>query len=338
MTEKIFTVSEEGTNKQFKLVMTYNSSNIDFDLESLDNPKEKYELRNITLEAFHKKNKIYKQFESTEKIADIIQNKIEKNNFILRTGCILNLKYTNEYDEEEYIPFEIKKIVSFSNSPSNSQEAELNRLKSENDRLRRENSELKAQIEKLSSGQKTNSLNQQKKANTDISIEGDYVPPSMDKRGTMWERIDHCLKLKKDMKKTLDELNKRLNESKKKIDNFVDKAFANNPTIEDKKKALALITEVLMLRQGFRDIDFYKEIFEKEVKEKGIKFNPEEKEKFDDSMILLGKSFPYSLTPYHQQIDHLFIQVVHNFFKEKNLRFYKPNELTEVNQLKSKVM
>jgi len=27
----------------------------------------------------------------------------------------------------------------------------------------------------------------------------------------------------------------------------------------------------------------------------------------------------------------LFIQVVHNFFKEKNLRFYKPNEIAEVN-------
>jgi hypothetical protein len=117
----------------------------------------------------------------------------------------------------------------------------------------------------------------------------------------------------------------------------VDKAFANNPTIEDKKKALALITEVLLLREGFRDIDFYKEIFEKEVKEKGIKFNAEEKEKFDDSMLLLQKSFPYSLTPYHQQIDHLFIQVVHNFFKEKNLRFYKPDELKEVNQLKKKL-
>jgi hypothetical protein len=183
----------------------------------MDNSNEKYELRNITLENFHKKNKIYKQFDSIEKIADIIKNKIEKNNFILRIGCILNLKYTNEYDEEEYIPFEIKKIDSFSNSSSSSQEAELKRLKSENDRLRRENSELKAQMEKLASGQKAISPTPQKKANTDISIEGDYVPPSMDKNGTIWERIDHCLKLKKDMKKTLDELNKRLNESKKKL-------------------------------------------------------------------------------------------------------------------------
>ena len=92
-----------------------------------------------------------------------------------------------------------------------------------------------------------------------------------------------------------------------------------------------------MLRQGFRDIDFYKEIFEKEVKEKGIKFNAEEKEKFDDSMALLGKSFPYSLTPYHQQIDHLFIQVVHNFFKEKNLRFYKERELADILKTKDKL-
>ena len=43
-----------------------------------------------------------------------------------------------------------------------------------------------------------------------------------------------------------------------------------------------MITEVLLLRQGFRDIDNYQEIFTKEVKEKGIKFNAQEKEKFDD--------------------------------------------------------
>ena len=127
------------------------------------------------------------------------------------------------------------------------------------------------------------------------------------------------------MKKTLDDIFKRLNDSKKKIDDFVDKAFANNPTLDAKKKALSLITEVLLLRQGFRDIDDYQGKFNKEVKEKGIKFNQEDHEKFNDNMILLGKSFPYSLTPSHQQIDHLFIQVVHNFFKEKNLRFYKPN-------------
>ena len=336
MSEKVFTISEEGTEKQFTFKMSCNSSSIDFDLENKDCPSEKYELRSLDLPTFQKKNKIYKQFDSIEKIADIISTKIEKNNFILRTGCVLSLKYTNEYDEEEYIPFEIKKIVS-TGSPSNSAEAEINRLKSENERIRKENKELKTQIEKLMSGG-AKKPEASPKTEPTSEIVGTYVPPSMDKNGSIWDRIGRCLKLKKDMKKTLDDLNNRLNESKKKIDNFVDKAFANNPTSEDKKKALSLITEVLLLRQGFKDIDFYHEIFKNEVKEKGIKFNKEEQEKFDDDIRLLGKSFPYSLTPYHQQIDHLFIQVVHNFFKEKNLRFYKPHELAEVNKLKSKVM
>lgn len=342
MTEKIFTIAEEGTNKEFKLVMSFNELNINFNLESKDNPEEKYELKNLSLPDLQKKNKSYKQFDNTLKVADVIANKIEKKNFVLKTGCVLSLKQTNEYDEEEFIPFEIQKLGSSSPSGASSDglEAEIKRLKSENERYRRENLELKTQIEKLSSGSskppKTEPSSAQ--AKSDQEIVGSYVPPSMDKNGDIWERIDRCLKLKKDMKKTLDDIFKRLNDSKKKIDDFVDKAFANNPTLDVKKKALSLITEVLLLRQGFRDINDYQGIFTKEVKEKGIKFNAEDQEKFNDNMVLLGKSFPYSLTPYHQQIDHLFIQVVHNFFKEKNLRFYKPNELTEVNQLKSKVM
>ena len=52
MSEKYFTVSEEGTNKQFKLIMTYTSSNIDFEVQSKDNPREKYELRNLNLNYF----------------------------------------------------------------------------------------------------------------------------------------------------------------------------------------------------------------------------------------------------------------------------------------------
>jgi cell division protein FtsB len=328
MTEKTFTVPEEGTNRQFKLVMNANSSNIDFKLESQDNPGEKYELKNLTLEALQKKNKAYKQFDNTLKIADVISNKIEKNSFVLRTGAVLSLKQTNEYDEEEFIPFEIRKVGACTGSGDS--QAELNKL-------RAENAELKAQLEKLKGGAKP-APSSTAKSDGQVSITGTYVPPSMDKKGTIWERIDHCLKLKKDMKKTLDEIFARLNESKKKIDGFVDKAFANNPSPEDKTKALSLITEVLLLRQGFRDVDDYPGIFKNEVKEKGIKFNAEEQEKFDDNMALLGKRFPYTLTPYHQQIDHVFIQVVHNFFKEKNLRFYKPHEIAEVNQLKSKVM
>ena len=136
---------------------------------------------------------------------------------------------------------------------------------------------------------------------------------------------------------TLDDIFNRLNDVKKRIDNFVDKAFANNPTENDKKKALSLITEVLLLRQGFKDLDDYAEIFKNEVKQKHITFNSTDQERFDDDMIILGKAFPYALTPFHQKIDHLFVQVQHNFFKEKNLRFYKERELTNVLKLKDKL-
>ena len=176
-----------------------------------------------------------------------------------------------------------------------------------------------------------------KPSNSDIPIVGSYVPPSMNTNGTLFQRIDQCKKLKTDMKKTCEDIYNRLLDVKKRIDGFVDKAFANNPTAEDKKKALSLITEVMLLRQGFKDIDNYAEIFQNEVKQKKISFNAADKERFEDDMLLLGKAFPYALTPFHQKIDHLFIQVQHNFFKEKNLRFYKEKELTNILKMKEKL-
>ena len=309
--------------------------------------------------------------DTIKKIADAITSKLEKNNFILRTGCVLNIKFTNPNDEVSYVPFVIKNVGS---TPSSSSSNSDSQLRAEIDKLRKENLDLRAQLEKLSSGntakKPTSSTNSyvppkintnppppkptpppankpkpvqnpppttNKPSQPEVKIVGTYVPPSMNKSGNIFDRIEQTIKLKNDMKKTLDEIYNRLNDAKKRIDNFVDKAFANGPTPEDKKKALNLITEVLLLRQGFKDIDNYQEIFQKEVKEKGIHFNASEKERFDDSMLILGKSFPYSLTPYHQKIDHLLIQTIHNFFIEKNLRFYKPKELEEVQKMREKL-
>ena len=110
----------------------------------------------------------------------------------------------------------------------------------------------------------------------------------MNTKGNLFQRIKQCIKLKKDMKKTLVDIYNRLKDVKKRIDNFVDKAFANNPTESDRKKALSLITEVLLLRQGFKDLDDYAAIFKNEVKKKHITFNSTEQEKFDDDMLILG--------------------------------------------------
>ena len=68
----------------------------------------------------------------------------------------------------------------------------------------------------------------------------------MNKNGTIFQRIEQCKKLKSDMKKTCEDIYNRLLDVKKRIDNYVDKAFANNPTPEVRKKALDLITEVFL--------------------------------------------------------------------------------------------
>ena len=375
MNEKNFILSEEGTNRQFKLIISYNSSKIDMEIQNKDNSQEKYELKNLNL-AYFNKIRAYEGYSSIEEIVDAIAAKLEKNNFILRTGCVLNIKFTGPNNEVSYVPFVIKNVGIAPIENSNYSESEL---KEENERLLRENLELKAQLEKLSSGNtiqkpisSSNSYsppktdtnppppkppvskptpppvkkpkppqnlpsNSYRSSQSDIQIEGAYIPPSMNKNGNIFDRINQTIKLKKDMKQTLDEIYNRLIDTKRKIDNFVDKAFANNPTENDKKKALSLITEVLLLRQGFKDLDDYAEIFKNEVKQKHITFNSTDQERFDDDMIILGKAFPYALTPFHQKIDHLFVQVQHNFFKEKNLRFYKERELTNVLKLKDKL-
>ena len=379
MSEKYFTITEEGTNKQFKLIMSYNSSTIDIELQRKDNPKEKYELKNLNIAYFHK-IKYYQQFDTIKKIADNISIILEKKNFLLRTGALLDIRFESSSNEISNVPFVLKIVGNTTSGDTSSGSSSEAQLREEIARLRKENLDLRAQLEKVSSPSsnikkpntntkvtpkttpppqpkaptisknppKTNppppqktapkpTVQDTKSSNSSIQIVGTYVPPSLNKNGNIFDRIEQTIKLKNDMKKTLDEIFNRLNDVKARIDAFVNKAFANNPSPEDKKKALNLITEVLLLRQGFKDIDNYQEIFQKEVKEKGIKFSDIEKEKFDDSMLILGKSFPYSLTPYHQKINHLLIQTIHDFFIEKNLRFYKPKELEEVQKMKDKL-
>ena len=377
MSEKIFSVKDEKTHTDYKLTVSYNSFTIEFILQNSTYFREKYESGNLSLQAFHQKNKIFKQFDSTLKIADVIRTKMEKKQYSLQSA-VLTLKFRNEYDDIENISFELKPPKGSTSSQSESQ-------KGDTYKKRVEDLNQKAKMEKLSGNTATSSSYKQpvqappqpqkpkvvapppqnpkpkpvpppvqkvqnpppskpaddpffyKPGKPEMQIVGSYVPPSMNKNGTIFERIEQCKKLKSDMKKTCEDIYNRLLDVKKRIDNFVDKAFANNPTPEDRKKALSLITEVFNLRQGFKDMDDYAEIFKNEVKEKKINFNATQKEQFEDDMLILGKAFPYALTPFHQKIDHLFIQVQHNFFKEKNLRFYKEREIADILKLKEKL-
>ena len=207
--------------------------------------------------------------------------------------CVLNIKFTGPNNEVSYVPFVIKNVGIAPIENSNYSESELKeeneRLLRENLELRAQLEKLSSgnTIQKPISSSNSYSppktdtnppppmppvskptpppvkkpkppqnlpSNSYKSSQSDIQIEGAYIPPSMNKNGNIFDRINQTIKLKKDMKQTLDEIYNRLIDTKRKIDNFVDKAFANNPTAEDKKKALNLITDVLLLRQGFKDI------------------------------------------------------------------------------------
>lgn len=357
MSEKIFTVTDQRNHNSYRLTISYNSFTIEFILQNATYVKERYESGNMALPAFHQKNKIFKQFDSVLKIADVLRSKIEKNQYSLETPNLI-LKFRDAYDNLENIKFELKPSTGGQSGKVESTKSRIDNL----DKIAKQSAKAPAS----SSYKPVQSYKPQKPTPPPVSyqppkstpppppkpapaptsnppsapsipIVGSYVPPSMDKKGTIWQRIDKCKALKKDMKKTCENIYNRLVDVKKRIDNFVDKAFANNPSPQDRQKALNLITEVFLLRQGFKDIDNYPEIFQNEVKQNHITFNAADKERFDDDMLLLGKAFPYALTPLHQKIDHLFVQVQHNFFKEKNLRFYKERELADILKMKDKL-
>lgn len=141
MTDKIYSIYCE-TGKTYNLTLRVQSGYLTFRLENRDAPCEVYEVNNLSLPELHKRNKAYKQFDNVQRIADVIGKKLENGNFILKTNqSILKIKQTNEYDEEEFIPFEMPLIGSIPSTGGNN--AELERLRRENENLRREIASLK---------------------------------------------------------------------------------------------------------------------------------------------------------------------------------------------------
>jgi len=363
MSEKIFYVTEEGTFKKFKLTMAYNSFTIEFIAQNKDYSREVYESGRMTLPEFRQKSRFFAGFDSVLRIADVLRDKLDSQQFVLSPG-VLCIRFHNEYDSFEFVNFPLRPKDGFIPIPSPSPtEIAMNKIQAENDKLKMENANLKSAIQNMSQPVKVpppapvyipppkpvkpyvppppkpikeKYFYKPSPWVAQVPIIGTYIPPSL-KSGPLFERIEFCLRLKENLQKTCDDIYSRLLDVKKRIDNFVDKAFANNPSMADKQKALNLITELLLLRQGFKDMDDYAGIFKAELAQKGIYLSPPEKRRFDESMEKLEKFFPYTLTPFHQKIDHLFVQVEHNFFKEKNLRFYRPEELTYVLSLKDKL-
>ena len=128
MSEKIFSIKDEKTNTDYKLTVSYNSFTIEFILQNATYFKEKYESGNLTLPIFHKKNKIFKQFDNILKIADVIRTKMEKKQYSLQSA-VLTLKFRNEYDDIENISFELKPPKGSTSSQSESQKGDTYKKK-----------------------------------------------------------------------------------------------------------------------------------------------------------------------------------------------------------------
>ena len=178
MSEKYFTITEEGTNKQFKAIMSYNSSTIDIELQSKDNPKEKYEIKNLTLAYFHK-IKNYQKFDTIKLIADLISKQLENKNFLLRTGALLDIKIVSP-SETSCAPLVLKKVGNITSGVTSSGSNSEVQLREEIARLRKENLDLRAQLEKVSS--KSSTIN---KPTTNAKITPKTTPPPQPKAPTI---------------------------------------------------------------------------------------------------------------------------------------------------------
>lgn len=334
MSEKSYDVN--SGDKAYKVTFTFDAKSLGIKVQNKNNEKEVYETQKLSLQDIQNTNKVYKQFDDAAKIANVVGTKLEKNNYLLETGgCVLKIKFTNEVDEIEYVPFVIPLTGSLGGeAASNGGSDEINKLKEENDKLKKENQELKNQIEKLKSG--SSSKPPSNKPSTSHSPAAS-LPPSDYKpvEGTFFQRMDTCVNRKKNIKPTLDSMFARLTDLKKVLDNTVGKLFAGDPSVEERLKVLGIATEVLKIYREFKDIQEYHLIFPKEIEEKKIKLSADEKKKFDEAMEIFYKRFPFDLAPYYQKIENTFKDVIKNFFIEKNLRFYKPEETKEALKLKN---
>ena len=72
-----------------------------------------------------------------------------------------------------------------------------------------------------------------------------------------------------------------------------------------------------------REVDYYDDIFKREIKQRKKTFSGVEKEKYEDGMDILSKGFPFQLAIAYQNMKDNF----RRFFLEKNIKFYKPAEI-----------
>ena len=158
------------------------------------------------------------------------------------------------------------------------------------------------------------------------------------KKGDFFHRFDICVEKKKNLKKTLDDLTKRYNDIMAVFDKELDKTFAGSPTKEQKDRMKEYIIKMMEVYHESREVEHYDDIFLKEVEANKMTFSGAEKEKDEDGMAILKKGFPFQLTVAYQKMNDDFRKIINRFFLEKNMRFYKKDEIADALLYKERLM
>ena len=158
------------------------------------------------------------------------------------------------------------------------------------------------------------------------------------KKGDFFHRFDICVEKKKNLKKTLDDIQKRYNDIMAVFDKELDKTFAGSPTKEQKDRMKEYIIKMMEVYHESREVEHYDDIFLKEVEENKMTFSGADKEKYEDGMAILKKGFPFQLTVAYQKMNDNFRKIINRFFLEKNMRFYKKAEIEDALLYKERLM
>ena len=162
-------------------------------------------------------------------------------------------------------------------------------------------------------------------------------PPEY-KKGDFFHRFDICVEKKKNLKKTLDDITKRYKDIMAVFDKELDKTFAGTPTKEQKDRMKEYIIKMMEVYHESREVEHYDDIFLKEVEANKMTFSGAEKEKYEDGMAILKKGFPFQLTVAYQKMNDDFRKIINRFFLEKNMRFYKKDEIADALLYKERLM
>lgn len=404
MSEKIYTVSADN-GKTYKLTVNSSSSSLTLKLQNQSNPSETYQTSGLNLAALQKLNKIYKQFDNVPKIADVIGKKIDNKNFVLKTNqCVLKFKHTNEYDDEEYITYELPQTGGGSSVGGGS--GELDRLRRENEDLKRQIQELKGKpastpsysaptssykaptssysgsqpssfpskpLRQLGSEDKFEPSKQRPAQPKTVTLDTSETVcsishPTMNfvstqkfertkgvfneqqpiysldtsinykSQGDFFTRVNICKDRINNVKGVLDSIETRLSPLESSYNKDIGRIFASDPSNADKQKALDIMWKILRLYLEFKEITKYDQMFKWELREKGQTLSPADQKKFDEACVVFNKRLPFDQGQRINKLNNSMRMMIKNFFIEKNMRFYKKDEIANIDNFQHVLM